>query len=98
MAVVEVHPVPIDGPWIERFVLDRHVISSRRSAIPGRQVPFKILGCFARQVQGHRDTLVFAVVSRRRVRVWMIAATESRAVRGEHARWSRRPSISWWTT
>ena len=28
MAVVEVHPVPIDGPWIEGFVLDRHVISS----------------------------------------------------------------------
>ena len=28
MAIVEVHPVPIDGPWIEGFVLDRHVISS----------------------------------------------------------------------
>ena len=28
MAVVAVHPVPIDGPWIEGFVLDRHVISS----------------------------------------------------------------------
>jgi hypothetical protein len=25
MAVVEVHPVPIAGPWIEGFVLDRHV-------------------------------------------------------------------------
>ena len=28
-AVVEVHPEPIDGPRIEGFVLDRHVISSR---------------------------------------------------------------------
>lgn len=28
MAVAEVHPVPIDGPWIEGFVLDRHVISA----------------------------------------------------------------------
>ena len=28
MAIVEVHPEPIDGPWIEGFVLDRHVISS----------------------------------------------------------------------
>ena len=27
MAVVEVHPEAIDGPWIEGFVLDRHVIS-----------------------------------------------------------------------
>jgi hypothetical protein len=25
---VEVHPAPIDGPWTEGFVLDRHVISS----------------------------------------------------------------------
>ena len=80
MAVVEVHPVPIDGPWIEGFVLDRHVISSRPIGYPGEQVPFKILGCFARRAQGHRDTLVFAVVSRRRVRVWMTAATESRVV------------------
>ena len=29
VAVVEVHPVPIDGPWIEGFVLDRHVILRR---------------------------------------------------------------------
>lgn len=29
MALVEVHPEPIDGPWIEAFVLDRDVISSR---------------------------------------------------------------------
>jgi hypothetical protein len=28
MAVVEVHPVPIDGPWIEGSVLDRYVISA----------------------------------------------------------------------
>ena len=29
MAVVEVHPEPIGGPWVEGFVLDQHVISSR---------------------------------------------------------------------
>lgn len=29
MAVVEVHPEPVEGPWVEGFVLDRHVISSR---------------------------------------------------------------------
>ena len=29
MAVVEVHPEPIGGPWVEGFVLDRDVISSR---------------------------------------------------------------------
>ena len=29
MAVVEVHPEPIGGPWVEGFVLDRNVISSR---------------------------------------------------------------------
>ena len=29
MAIVEVHPEPIGGPWVEGFVLDQHVISSR---------------------------------------------------------------------
>jgi hypothetical protein len=29
MAVVEVHPELIDGPWVQGLVLDRHVIASR---------------------------------------------------------------------
>ena len=33
MAVVEVHPEPIGGPWVEGFVLDQHVISSRPLAM-----------------------------------------------------------------
>ena len=40
MAVVEVHPVPIDGPWIEGFVLDRHVISSVPIGYLGEQMQF----------------------------------------------------------
>src|SRR5262245_20914739 len=28
MAVVDTNPTRIDGPWVEGFVLDRHVISS----------------------------------------------------------------------
>ena len=40
MAVVEVHPVPIDGPWIEGFVLDRHVISSVPIGYLGEHMQF----------------------------------------------------------
>ena len=40
MAVVEVQPVPIDGPWIEGFVLDRHVISSVPIGYLGEHMPF----------------------------------------------------------
>ena len=41
MAVVEVHPEPIDGPWIEGFVLDRHVISSRPIGYFGEHMQFE---------------------------------------------------------
>jgi predicted amidophosphoribosyltransferase len=40
MAVVEVHPVQIDGPWIEGFVLDRHVISSVPVGYLGEHMQF----------------------------------------------------------
>jgi hypothetical protein len=40
MAVVEVHPVPVDGPWIEGFVLDRHVISSVPLGYLGEHMQF----------------------------------------------------------
>ncbi len=40
MAIVEVHPVPIDGPWIEAFVLDRHVISSVPIGYLGEHMQF----------------------------------------------------------
>ena len=36
MVIVEFHPEPIDRPWIEGFVLDRRVISSR--PIAGRRL------------------------------------------------------------
>lgn len=41
MAVVEVHPEQIDGPWIEGFVLDRHVISSRPIGYVGEHMQFE---------------------------------------------------------
>jgi predicted amidophosphoribosyltransferase len=40
MAVVEVNPVPVDGPWIEGFVLDRHVISSVPIGYLGEHMQF----------------------------------------------------------
>ena len=40
MAVVEVHPAPIDGPWIEGFVLDRHVISAVPIGYLGEHMQF----------------------------------------------------------
>jgi len=41
MAVVEVHPEAIDGPWIEGFVLDRHVLSSRPIGYLGEHMQFE---------------------------------------------------------
>jgi predicted amidophosphoribosyltransferase len=41
MAVVEVHPEPIDGPWIEGFVFDRHVISSHPIGYVGEHMQFE---------------------------------------------------------
>lgn len=40
MAIVEVHPEAIDGPWIEGFVLDRHVVSSRPIGYLGEHMQF----------------------------------------------------------
>ena len=41
MAVVDVHPEPIDGPWIEGFVLNRHVISSHPIGYVGEHMQFE---------------------------------------------------------
>ena len=41
MAIVEVHPEPLDGPWIEGFVLDRHVVSSRPIGYLGEHMQFE---------------------------------------------------------
>ncbi|OGA64174.1 MAG: hypothetical protein A3G81_29050 [Betaproteobacteria bacterium RIFCSPLOWO2_12_FULL_65_14] len=40
MAIVDVHPESIDGPWIEGFVLDRHVVSSRPIGYVGEHLQF----------------------------------------------------------
>ena len=41
MAVVEIHPERVRGPWIEGFVLDRHVISSEPIGYLGENMQFK---------------------------------------------------------
>ena len=41
VAIVDIHPEPIDGPWIEGFVLDRHVISSRPIGYLGEHMQFE---------------------------------------------------------
>jgi predicted amidophosphoribosyltransferase len=41
VAIVETHPEHIDGPWIEGFVLDRHVISSRPIGYAGEYMQFE---------------------------------------------------------
>jgi predicted amidophosphoribosyltransferase len=41
MAAVEVHPERIEGPWIEGFVLDRHVISSRPIGYVGEHMQYE---------------------------------------------------------
>ena len=41
VAIVDVHPEPIDGPWIEGFVLDRHVTSSRPIGYVGEHMQFE---------------------------------------------------------
>ena len=41
MAIVETHPEHIDGPWIDGFVLDRHVISSRPIGYAGEHMQFE---------------------------------------------------------
>lgn len=37
----EIHPEHIDGPWIDGFVLDRHVISSRPIGYAGEHMQFE---------------------------------------------------------
>lgn len=41
MAIVEIHPERIEGPWVEGFVLDRHVISSRPIGFVGEHMQFE---------------------------------------------------------
>ena len=41
MAIVEVHPERIDGPWTDGFVLDRHVVSSRPIGYLGEHMQFE---------------------------------------------------------
>jgi predicted amidophosphoribosyltransferase len=40
MAKVEIHPEPIKGPWLEGFVLDRHVFSSQPIGYLGEHMQF----------------------------------------------------------
>jgi len=40
MAIVEIHPKRIDGPWTEGYVLDRHVISSVPTGYHGEHMQF----------------------------------------------------------
>jgi predicted amidophosphoribosyltransferase len=41
VATVEIHPEHIDGPWVDGFVLDRHVISSRPIGYVGEHMQFE---------------------------------------------------------
>jgi hypothetical protein len=41
MAAVEVHPKRVEGPWIDGFVLDRHVITSRPIGYVGEHMQFE---------------------------------------------------------
>jgi competence protein ComFC len=41
VAVVEINPEHIDGPWIDGFVLDRHVVSSRPIGYLGEHMQFE---------------------------------------------------------
>jgi competence protein ComFC len=41
MARVAINPQRIDGPWIEGFVLDRHVVSSRPLGYQGEHMQFE---------------------------------------------------------
>ena len=99
MAVVEVHPVPIDGRRIEGSSwIDTCSPGALRPTIPGVHVPFKDPGQFRKP--GERPSRY----TRLRGCVAPIASelddcdNRAREVPGEHARWNRRPSISWWTT
>jgi len=43
VAIVEVHPESIDGPWTEGFVLDAHVVSTRPIGYIGEHLRFDIV-------------------------------------------------------
>jgi predicted amidophosphoribosyltransferase len=43
VAIVEVHPERIDGPWTDGFVLDRHVVSSRPIGYLGEHMQFETM-------------------------------------------------------
>jgi hypothetical protein len=43
VAIVEVHPERIDGPWTDGFVLDRHVVSSRPIGYLGEHMQFETI-------------------------------------------------------
>jgi competence protein ComFC len=40
MATVAVHPEPIEGPWADGFVLDRHIVSSHPIGYAGEHMQF----------------------------------------------------------
>ncbi|MGB7217796.1 MAG: phosphoribosyltransferase family protein [Vicinamibacterales bacterium] len=40
MAIIEIHPEPINGPWIEGFVLNRHVLKSVPIGYYGQHMQF----------------------------------------------------------
>lgn len=70
MAIVEIHPERIDGPWVEGFVLDRHVISSRPIGYLGEHMQFETtrsaLGELVYQVKyrnGQPDIIVETAVA-----------------------------------
>lgn len=41
MPIVENHPLPIEGPWVEGFTLDRHVLASRPIGYAGEHMQFE---------------------------------------------------------
>lgn len=41
MPIVQNHPQPIEGPWVEGFTLDRHVLASRPIGYVGERMQFE---------------------------------------------------------
>ena len=62
MATVEIHPEQIDGPWVEGFVLDRHVIASHPIGYAGEHMQFEttrsLLGELVYQLKYRNGQLV----------------------------------------
>lgn len=40
MPIIEIHPEPISGPWVEGFVLDKHVLTSTPIGYLGEHMQF----------------------------------------------------------